>query len=345
MPDAAKPEQRITCQARFQRTWGHLTRPHVRALAWLLDSPDLLDAASPYWQNQIAALGPVTPAVANWLADLDADPSPIEQALGNRFYSRLGLYAEKLMAFYFARQGTLAAHGLQVRTPRNETIGEFDFLLSEPGAQLRHIEFATKFYLLDGQPDPGRFNHLVGPNLADTLGLKMRKIFSHQLQLSRHPSAQAVLPQPVTLAQALVKGWLFYEEGREWHIDGVAADHCRGYWRTLGALAAATADNVQYVVMPRLQWLAPLKIGAVRPASGEAAQGQLPPTPAPLSRAALLQTLAEKFAADLSPVMVATVAAVEEEGSWLVETERGFVVPDDWRERARTRRASGSLPL
>ncbi|MGO4381947.1 DUF1853 family protein [Pseudoduganella sp. RAF53_2] len=336
MPDAAKPAA-STYQARFQRTWGHLTRPHVRALAWLLDSPDLLDANSAHWHGKIAALGAPTPAVANWLADLDADPTPVEQALGNRFYSRLGLYAEKLMAFYYAEQGVLAAHGLQIRDGRNGTIGEFDFLLREEGG-LRHIEFATKFYLLDGQPDPGKFNHLVGPNLADTLGLKMRKIFSHQLQISRHPAAQLVLPEPVVKAQALVKGWLFYEEGREWNIEGVSPGHCRGYWRTLSAQAAAEGER--FVVMPRLQWLAPLKIAAARPALGEAAQ--LPPTPAPLTRDELLQVLAEKFAIDPSPVMVATVAEAD---GWLVETERGFVVPDDWRDRARTRRESGSLPL
>lgn len=335
MPDAAKPAEHTNYQARFQRTWGHLTRPHVRALAWLLDSPDLLNQQSPYWQDQIASLGPVTPKVANWLADLDADPSPIELALGNRFYSRLGLYAEKLMAFYFAHSGMLAAHGLQVRTARNETIGEFDFLLRE-GGQLRHIEFATKFYLLDGSPDAGNFNHLVGPNLADTLGLKMRKIFEHQLKLSRHPAALTALPEPVALAQALVKGWLFYEEGREWLIEGVAPRHCRGYWRSLAAQAAVPGER--FVVMPRLLWLAPLKIATQRPGPDAA---QLPPTPAPLRRGELLQTLAEKFAIDLSPVLIATV---EEEGGWLVEKERGFVVPDDWRIRAQARRDSGALP-
>ena len=34
-------------QAGFERRWGHLRRPHVRALAWLLDAPDLLDPALP----------------------------------------------------------------------------------------------------------------------------------------------------------------------------------------------------------------------------------------------------------------------------------------------------------
>jgi len=317
----------------FHRKWGHLARPHVRALAWLLDSPDLLDPNSPHWQGKIATLGPIAPAVANWLDDLDADPSPLDAALGNRFYTRLGLYAEKLMAFYFAEHGKLAAHGLQVRDGKNGTIGEFDFLLHKDGeAGLRHIEFATKFYLLDGDPDTGNYNRLVGPNLADTLGLKMRKIFNAQLQLAHHPAAQQIVPAPVTSAQALVKGWLFYHATEaEPQIEGISPDHCRGHWRTYSEQAAAPGE--QYIVMPRLQWLAPLRTPLER--------NEATPTPAPLTRDALLGVLAEKFATDPGPVLVATV---QEEGSWLEEVERGFVVPDDWRARAQARRGSGTLP-
>lgn len=327
----------------FHRKWGHLARPHVRALAWLLDSPDLLDPHNPHWQGQVATLGPVTPAVANWLADLDADPAVLDAALGNRFYSRLGLYAEKLMAFYFAQQGMLAAHGLQVRDGRNGTIGEFDFLLrDEGGASVRHIEFATKFYLLDSDPhraaaDGVNYDRLVGPNLADTLGLKMRKIFNAQLQLAQHPAAQQLVPAPVSRAQALVKGWLFYhatEAARR--IEGITPDHCRGHWRTLSEQAAAPGE--QFIVMPRLQWLAPLRTPVDRNIGGDA---QIPATPAPLAPAALLDTLREKFASDPGPVLVATV---REEGGWLEEVERGFVVPDDWRARAQARRGEGALP-
>lgn len=317
----------------FHRKWGHLARPHVRALAWLLDSPDLLDPDSPHWQGKIATLGAVTPAVANWLDDLDADPSPLDAALGKRFYTRLGLYAEKLMAFYFAQQGTLAAHGLQIRDGKNGTIGEFDFLLRDEGsAGLRHIEFATKFYLLDGDPDHGNYNRLVGRNLADTLGLKMRKIFNSQLQLALHPAAQQAVPAPVGVAQALVKGWLFYHATEPVpRIEGISPDHCRGYWRTLSEQASAPGE--QFIVMPRLQWLAPLRTPVER---SEAA-----PTPAPLARAALLEVLVEKFATDPSPVLVATV---EEQGGWLEEVERNFVVPDGWRAYAQARREDGDLP-
>jgi hypothetical protein len=304
-----------TFQARFERRWGHLTRPHVRALAWLLDSPDLLDPSSPHWGGRIASLEPVTPAVAAWLGALQEDPSPLDAALGAKFYSRLGLYAEKLLAFYFEQHGVLAAHGLQVQANRNDTVGEFDFLLRE-GDQLLHWEFATKFYLLEGAPDPGVFNHLIGPNLADTLGLKMRKILDKQLALARHPAAQSLLAQPVRAAQALVKGWLFYAAGTTPRMDGISPEHGHGFWCTLGQLPAQ-----RYVVLPRLQWLAPFKGCDVDVLEIDALR-------------ALLFDLAQ-------PVMVATVDNVE---GWEVERTRGFVVPDNWTQQAAARRLAGALP-
>jgi hypothetical protein len=138
-------------QAGFNRRWGHLRRARVRALAWLLDAPDLLDAADPHWQGKITTLATVTPEVGQWLAALDHDPAPLDAALGARGFTRLGLYAEKLMAFYFQQQGRLVAHGLQVRASRNDTVGEFDFLLDAGPEGVEHIEFATKFYLLHGE--------------------------------------------------------------------------------------------------------------------------------------------------------------------------------------------------
>lgn len=116
-----------THQTRFERRWSALTHPHVRALAWLLDAPDLLDPASARWEGKIATLGPVTPDDVVWLHAVQDAPQMLELALGARSYSRLGLYAEKLLAFYFAQRGVLVAHGLQVRANKNETVGEFDF--------------------------------------------------------------------------------------------------------------------------------------------------------------------------------------------------------------------------
>lgn len=299
-------------QAHFERRWGHLARPHVRALAWLLDAPDLLDLNDPCWEGRIATLGAVSPAVEQWLTALDSDPSALDAALGDKVHTRLGLYAEKLMAFYYRSHGLLVAHGLQVRAARNDTVGEFDFLLDAGEDGLEHIEFATKFYLLEGEA-ASRFDTFVGPNLADSLGAKMRKIFERQLALGGHPAAQAVLPRPVTLARALVKGWLFYPQGAQAGVAGITAGHCRGSWCAASALALQ--GDAQFVVLPRLQWLAPYR-------------GQ----DAVHSVGSLQALLATQFETVTNPVLVAAVR--ETDGGW-VETARTFVVPEDWQARAQ----------
>ena len=74
----------------------------------------------------------------------------------------------QLLAWYFIHQHRLHAHGVQVRSGKDETLGEFDFLLrSEEG--LLHWEFATKFYLLysDNPALAGvqQADYFVGPNL------------------------------------------------------------------------------------------------------------------------------------------------------------------------------------
>ena len=54
MPDSA--DSWPSCQERFHRRWHWLTDPHVRALAWLIDAPSLLDPAAPQWAGRIAEL-------------------------------------------------------------------------------------------------------------------------------------------------------------------------------------------------------------------------------------------------------------------------------------------------
>jgi len=307
-------------QSLFERRWGHLRRARVRALAWLLDAPDLLDIHDPHWAGRVATVGPMTPETASWLAQLDQDPSALDAALGTRVHTRLGLYAEKLMAFYFASQGRLVAHGVQVRAGPNATIGEFDFLLDAGPDGVEHIEFATKFYLLQGEVHgdiDAAFDSFVGPNLADSLGRKMRKVFERQLQLGSHPAAQALLPRPVVSAKALVKGWLFYPAGSYFAMAGIAAGHCRGFWCGLSELGEMDADR--FLILPRLQWLAPFRALSATWM---------------LDRAQLVAELASQFETSGTPVLV---AVVREQAGSIVETERGFIVPDDWRERAAAR--------
>ena len=306
-----------SCQARYAGRWPGLANPHVRSLAWLLGSPGLLDAAHPHWHGKVATLPTADDALQDWLAALDADPSPLVAELGDKPFTRLGLYAEKLIAFYFRERGILLAHGLQVRAARNDTVGEFDFLLDAGDGSALHIEFATKFYLLEGV-HPDRLDSLVGPNLADSLGQKMRKITTSQLALASHPAAQAVLPRPVSKAQALVKGWLFYPPGTVAGIDGLDPHHCRGAWCSASQLDKLAGDA--FLPLPRMQWLAPAR---------SADKAGL------LTRPMLAAQVAAHFAATTMPMLVASM--VEEGGAW-IEAARTFIVPDDWQARAAGRR-------
>jgi hypothetical protein len=313
-------------QQAFHQRWPTLRNPHVRALAWLLTAPDLLDADAPRWQGRIARLpADVGDARLDWLLQLDAQPQALEAFLNVHRFTRLGRYAESLLEWYFRHCGVLHARGLQVRTPRAEggdaTVGEFDFLLALE-AGLTHWEFATKFYLLCSD-DPlvsgvQQADYFVGPNLADTLARKMRKILDRQLALGQHPAAAALLPTPLAEAQALVKGWLFYRrsDAAPASNTGLSAAHCRGWWCVLSELRAHTGP--QLALLSRLEWLSPARLPAERVLTPEQAADRL----------------AQGFAIDGMPVMA---ASLQQEGDSWIETDRGFVVPEQWQQEALRR--------
>ena len=264
------------------------------------------------WEGKIAVLQ-TDASLNNWLEALDATPALLLDYLALRPYERLGRYAEKLLAFYFQHCGTLVAHGVQVRSEQHHTVGEFDYLLRD-GTELVHWEFATKLYLLEGSAQAA---HFVGPNLADSLDTKMRKILDRQLALGQHPAAQRCLPQPIARAQALIKGWLFYHgDDQSSATLGLRSDHCRGWWCALEEVTQCEAER--FVLLPRLGWLAPVQTVAAQT----------------FSKAQALFTLQQHFAVDAMPILVALLMI---DGDSAREISRGFVVPNDWRERAGQR--------
>lgn len=298
-----------------------LQDPHVRTLAWLLDAPGLLDVHAPRWAGRIAALGPANDEDAAWLRMLDGNPAALHATVNDQPSARLGRYAEKLLTFYLQQTGRLIAHNVQVRDGPGETIGEFDFLVNdETNAGAVHWEFATKFYLLESQSASTQAEAFVGPNLADSLGGKMDKIMHQQLKLSEHPAAQRYLTKPVTRAQALVKGWLFYREAAlppSLPVAlGVSADHCRGFWCDLPDLMLD--DATPYLILSRLEWLAPAQSMALHA----------------LTKTRLKQAVAALFAQTHAPVMI---AVCEQKGDVIQESRRGFVVPAGWQEAAAQR--------
>jgi hypothetical protein len=315
MPNA-RHQRSESCQAQFHRRWHHLNDPHVRALAWLLDSPDLLDLHAPQWQGKIATLrhgGETT--LHDWLTTLDRDPTQLHRSIAEKPTHRLGYYAETLMTFYFQQQGILEAHGIQVQSASDSTIstiGEFDFLLRDHDA-LIHWELATKFYLLASGDKASGLTDFVGPNLADTLSAKMRKIIDQQLLLGQHPAAQSYLQRQVASAQALIKGWLFYR-GQPTQMEGIAPAHCHGSWCTISEWELNQGNHA--IVLPRLQWMAPAKAMFADTASSES----------------IRQTIDAHFAHERTPILI---AVMERHGDEAIETGRGFIVPDNWPERAK----------
>lgn len=312
-----------TCQQRFHGRWGHLRDTHVRALAWLLDSPGLLDPDAPQWRGQVAVPAALTPAQVAWLERLDQAPQDLHDFLELQPLTRLGRYAERLLAYYLRACGILYAQGVQVRSDSGATAGELDFLLWQ-GDALIHWEFATKLYLLEPEGAGQSGDYFIGPNLADTLGAKLGKVFSRQLRLPQHPDAQRHLPQAVARSQALIKGWLFYHRHAPAGLQapGVAAAHCRGFWCEQAELDELTFTHA--VVLPRLQWLAPACVAA----------------PQALDRHGLRAALAAHFSRDRMPLLVALLAAPDAHGM-MRECSRGFIVSDDWRARAGARRRPG----
>ncbi len=340
--EVVNPSPGDTSQARFHRRWGRLKDPHVRALAWLLDAPDLLDPEAPQWDGRIASLATdvAQGGVDSWLHELDTDPQALHDALSLSPATRLGRYAENLLAFYFRWRGILFSHGLQVRAApegdgmdgagcmeiskrKGRTIGEFDFLLWDHRALL-HLELATKFYLFEragrGDRDPGE--DFIGPNLADTLSAKMHKILHRQLALATHPAAQAYLPQAIARSQALIKGWLFYPADLPTApcaargSPGVAQRHCRGIWCSLAAVEQL--DAPAFLPLARLSWLAPARADDATV----------------MDKTAVRDYLHRHFADDTMPMLVALMA--RHESAWY-ETNRCFIVPDDWRTRVHER--------
>ncbi|MES2041795.1 MAG: DUF1853 family protein [Pseudomonadota bacterium] len=314
-----------SAQAAFHRQWQHLHHPHVRALAWMLTAPGLLDGHDAVWQGATATAAYIDiQALPQWLVELDCNPDPLLDLLRLHPSRRLGLYAERLYEFYLNAHGLLHAHGLQVHDKGASTIGEFDFLL-QTNTGLQHLELATKFYLYhaDATAVPDLYDYL-GPNLADSLGAKLHKILGQQLQLSRHPLAQQVLPQAVQSAQALVLGWLFYRDEKivdsfiadHGHMAGLATDHYRGAIWTQSEVQALDFEHA--LLLDRLDWLAPAQVG----------KGMTQ------DKDAILAAMQTYFASAHTPLMLALMQEDQDGLEVMQEYRRGMVVPDDWFELA-----------
>ncbi|MGA7782142.1 MAG: DUF1853 family protein [Paraburkholderia sp.] len=300
-----------------------LHEPAVRDLAWLLFSADLLRAQPPVgmladsFETSLEET-----ATLDWLRTLDTNPSQLQQDIAAARITRLGRYAECLLG-WFLQHGP-AAHLIAANVPLRRsglTLGECDFLVQTRAGRRLHWELAVKCYLHAGN---GRelLADYVGPNLQDRFDLKLTHLIDHQLPLSAREEFATLGYTGPWDAQMFVKGWLFYRRGEPTR-DPVELDpaHGRGWWATRSEWPAfAAAHAGQWRVLPRLEWLAP------RRHERDAAEQQGIEF---LDANALIERVAHQS----GPTMAAAFSL--DEGSRWVERSRGFIVPDDWPDKAQ----------
>lgn len=301
-----------------------LSDPLVRDLAWLLSSPPLLRPHPPAGElADVFETVEEAAATAAWLLELDRDASGLRQAIAATRIVRLGRYAECLLGYFLQRgpAARLVAANVALRLA-GRTIGECDFLVETASGRRLHWELAVKCYLHAGG-DRAELADYVGPNLQDRFDLKLAHLLGHQLPLSAREEFAALGHAGPWRAQMFVKGWLFYRwRGQALAAQAVDPAHHRGFWVTRAEWAAFSAERpgALWTVLPRLAWLAP------RPAvANEAVDAMGLSSPAVLALRLMQQS---------GPTMVAAFELGREGAGRWCETQRGFVVPDEWPEQA-----------
>jgi hypothetical protein len=302
-----------------------LRDPAVRDLAWLLFSPDLLSnsrAGAPLAQP--AATATERKTTLAWLAALDRDPAALHAQVHKPSLTRLGFYAEALLEYFLTHgpHARLIAANIPLRTAER-TLGEVDFLLKNVLGERLHWELAVKFYLQIGEGEgAATLAHYVGPNLQDRFDLKHARLLNHQLGLSARDEFASLGFEGPWRAELFVKGRLFYRDNGLSRASNppaeLAENHLRGWWKTASEWRDSKGDEL-FASLPRLGWMAERTLSAQE---GDALVEQT-------------AVLSERVASLPSPIMVARYERCHfPTGDIWREHSRGFIVPDEWPERA-----------
>lgn len=150
---------------------------------------------------------------------------------------RLGVYFEQLWQNIIATNNDYYTqmHNQQVIIDKH-TYGEFDSLLRRRSGDYLHCELAVKFYLQIGEGSA--LSDWVGPNLKDRFDIKYRRLFDHQLALSKQPLVKKWLWQRnihIEQSKLLTRGRLFYPFENFIKLkfefpQQVNPEHLKGFW-------------------------------------------------------------------------------------------------------------------
>ncbi|WP_018623325.1 DUF1853 family protein [Kangiella aquimarina] len=275
-------------------------------LDWLINSPDFLSVAS---VNELHS--------GNLLNANQLLVNVVGESDSFRFEPthRLGVYFEQLWHHLIRSNPSyeLIRSNQQVIINK-QTLGEFDSIIeSHHAKETVHCELAVKFYLQIGSGE--EMANWVGPNLRDRFDRKFKRLLSHQLALSSKVEVKAWLEQQqlvIDQSALLTRGRLFYAiqnflNQTYTHPAEVATDHLKGFWATHEEFNSyREQNNFEWYQLPRMYWLS------------ELTENDYPEV---------------KKLGRLNQEQLATIVGMQN-GK---EVVRGFVVTDEWLQRARQR--------
>lgn len=161
-----------------------LSSHHVRSLYWLLFSScpiktDGVEGVALFPEEWIEEL---KVSSKYYFEELDQDPEPLVIFLAQGNTYRLGMYAERLLCFFFDTfsETELLLHNFQI-IDHKITLGEVDFVIRWQERTI-HIEVATKYYLATSSTKD--FSQWVGPSGKDSLYRKIKKVKELQLPIT-----------------------------------------------------------------------------------------------------------------------------------------------------------------
>lgn len=232
-----------------------------------------------------------------WLQANDKNPILLDTHLAEQRSTRLGIYYEQLLSFYFVyyeingeRRFDLLAKNHQVNKDKR-TLGEFDFIIFDRYTQcIKHLEVAVKFYL--GHEDYNNasqapikknqplhnWHNWVGPNFRDTLAIKMRHLQEHQLQLGKTAAGtQSLIDLMVSKGyksisdqgiscRLHISGRFFAPKITTIALPSYCAHEVKNFWcyRADTLKAINKAEAIQYCLLPKQYWLSELTLNDIK---------------------------------------------------------------------------------
>ncbi|MDF1838795.1 MAG: DUF1853 family protein [Planctomycetota bacterium] len=286
----------------------------VRDLAWVLLSPPMIQASSHF--VRCASSGWCTEQFEDFgahLRELERDPRPLLESIGESAGQKLGKYFENLIAYWLETSPNfdLLERNLQIRDAKT-TYGELDLIVHDrKTGRTGHWEVAAKFYLGFGALHD--LSQWVGPNLRDDLGRKGMHLLHNQARRNEHPVARAMLEARglhVDESFVFLKGYLFHGSAEQVEPPQDPKDdlklrphpnHQRAWWRTRSEFETTfSTSKLSWFELRKPNWLASQtgipRDSTARPWNPELCQG---------------------------PNLIIGMSRDQ-------EVERGFVTPDGW---------------